>query len=89
MPRGSWNKKDRKMAIETIRKIVSSKERNSQAKLAASLRILAETDGESPLLTTCTNEALLAEVVKRGLQVPTVDLDAAEKTLEAQRDGQA
>lgn len=82
-----WSKKDRQKALKTIRDVRDGAGgRNAQARLQAAARILA--DGQAPTLATAGDAELLAEVSRRGLQVPTVDLDAAEKAMEAERDGQ-
>ncbi len=81
-----FGKADKAKAMKTIRVIRDGAGgRNAQSRLAACNFILK--DG-APSLETATDAELLAQVAKRGLQVPTVDLDAAEKAMEA-LDGKA
>lgn len=80
-----FSKTDKVKALRRIRSIRDGKGgRNALAQLSACKLILE--DG-APSLETATDAELLAQVAKRGLQVPVVDLDAAEKAMEA-RDGQ-
>lgn len=80
-----FSKADKAKALKRIKAIRDGGGRNAIAQLSA-CKIILE-DG-APSLETATDAELLAQVAKRGLQVPTVDLDAAEKAMEA-LDGKA
>lgn len=75
---------DKRKALKTIRAVRDGTGgRNAQSRIVAARMILE--DG-AVTLASASDAELLAEVAKRGLQVPTVDLDAAERAME-ERDG--
>lgn len=79
-----WSKADKTKAVKTIRDVRDGKGgRNAQARIVAARFVLD--DGTAPTLESASDAELLAEVSRRGLQVPTVDLDAAERAMEAER----
>ncbi len=79
-----WSKKDIVTAQATVRKIQDGRGgRNAKAQLDAARTILMDDAGVT--LARASNTELLAEVAKRGLQAPTVDLDEAERAMEARR----
>lgn len=86
-----WSKRDQATARRTIREILSGARgsgRNASSKLLAARLVLGvdEEHPDDPRLSAASDEQLLAEVSRRALSVPAVDLDAAERKVEeAQR----
>lgn len=78
-----FTKADKAKALKTLRDVRDGKGgRNAQARVVAARMMLD--DGE-PTLSGATDAQLLAELAKRGLQAPVVDLDAAERAVEQSR----
>lgn len=86
-----WSKRDKAKARKTVRAIMQGTRgdsRNAQSKLAAARLILGvdEEHPDDPRVSEAADALLIAEVSKRGLSLPSVDLDAAERAMEVERD---